>query len=207
MLDAVTAFRAAGRQADADELLTLFRGHADRVMATGTDIPAHEVNYEQTIIGPAALIPLEVYLLTRDAKYLRCAEAFLPLLDAFNGRQPDHHQHDIAIRHWDGFWFGGKQMWGDTFPHYWSALTGWVCYRYWQATGSETHRRRGREILLNNLSAFRPDGSARCVYIYPDAVNGNPGRCWDPLANDQDWALVFLLQAAALDPDFEKERW
>ena len=58
-----------------------------------------------------------------------------------------------------------------------------------------------------NLSAFKPDGSASCAYLYPDAVNGNPGRCWDPLANDQDWALVFLLQAAAIDPDFEKERW
>lgn len=207
MLDAVSAFRSAGRSAGADELLALFRGHADRIVASGTAIPAHEVNYEQTIIGPAALIPLEVYLLTREEKYRRCVEAFLPLLDAFNGRQPDHHLNDIAIRHWDGFWFGGKRMWGDTFPHYWSALTGWVFYRWWQATGSEEHRRRGREILLNNLSAFAPDGSARCVYIYPDAVNGNPGRFWDPLANDQDWALVFLLQAAAIDPGFVKERW
>jgi hypothetical protein len=25
-------------------------------------------------------------------------------------------------------------------------------------------------------------------------------RRWDPLANDQDWALVFLMQAAGLDP-------
>jgi len=207
MFQAVTAFRAAGRVSEAEELLALFRGHADRIVASGIDIPAHEVNYEQTIIGPATLIPLEVYLLTRDARYLCAAEALLPLLDAFNGRQPDHHLNDIAIRHWDGFWFGGKQMWGDTFPHYWSALTGWVFYRYWQATGSEEHRRRGREILLNNLSAFKPDGSARCVYIYPDAVNGNAGRCWDPLANDQDWALVFLLQAAQIDPGFEKERW
>ncbi len=207
MVDAVTRFRAAGRGWQADALLKLFCTHADGVVATGTNIPAHEVNYEQTIIGPATLIPLEAYLLTRDERYLRCAQAFLPLLEAFNGRQPDHHLHDIAIRHWDGFWFGGKQMWGDTFPHYWSALTGWVFYRYWQATGDETYRQRGREILLNNLSAFRADGSARCVYIYPDLVNGNPMRRWDPLANDQDWALVFLLQAAAIDPAFALERW
>lgn len=207
MVDAVAGFRAAGRQAEAEELLALFREHADRIAACGTAFPAHEVNYEQSIVGPAALIPLEAYLLTREPKYLRCAEAFLPLLDAFNGRQPDHHLHDIAIRHWDGFWFGVKQMWGDTFPHYWSALTGWVFYRYWQATGSAEHRRRGREILLGNLSAFRPDGSASCAYLYPDAVNGNPARCWEPLANDQDWALVFLLQAAAIDPDFVRERW
>lgn len=119
----------------------------------------------------------------------------------------DHHLHDIAIRHWDGFWFGRLKLWGETFPHYWSALTGWVFYRYGQATGSGAHRRRGREILLGNLSAFRPDGSASWLYLYADAINGNPGRCWDPLANDQDWALVFLLQAAAIDPDFIRKRW
>jgi hypothetical protein len=207
MLDAVNAFRSAGQFAEAEELLGLFRGHADRIVAIGTDIPAHEVNYEQTIIGPATLIPLEVYLLTHEEKYLQCAESFLPLLDAFNGRQPDHHLHDIAIRHWDGFWFGRLKLWGDTFPHYWSALTGWVFYRYWQATGQESYRQRGREILLGNLSAFRPDGSASCAYLYPDAINGNPARCWDPLANDQDWAMVFLLQAAQLDPEFEKKLW
>ena len=207
MVDAVGAFRAAGRHRQAAELLQLFCGHADQIVATGTRIPAHEVNYEQSIIGPATLIPLEAYLLTRDKKYLRCVREFLPLLEAFNGRQPDHRLNDIGIRHWDGFWFGRLKMWGDTFPHYWSAVTGWVFYRYWQATGLESYRQRGREILLNNLSTFRPDGSATCAYIYPDAVNGNSGRLRDPLANDQDWALVFLLQAARLDPDFVRDRW
>ena len=207
MVDAVANFRAAGRQREATELLKLFCEHADRVVTTGTRIPSHEVNYEQSIIAPATLIPLEAYLLTHDEKYLQCAREFLPLLEAFNGRQPDHHLHDISIRHWDGFWFGRQRLWGDTFPHYWSALTGWVFYRYWQATGDESYRQRGREILLNNLSAFRPDGSASCAHIYPDAVNGNPAHCWDSLANDQDWALVFLLQAARLDPAFERERW
>ncbi|MEI8063108.1 MAG: hypothetical protein WCH84_03485 [Verrucomicrobiota bacterium] len=207
MVDAVETFRAAGRNREATELLRLFCEHADRVVATGTRIPAHEVNYEQSIIGPATLIPLEAYLLTREEKYLQCAREFLPLLEAFNGRQPDHHLHDIGIRHWDGFWFGRQRLWGDTFPHYWSAVTGWVFYRYWQATGDESYRQRGREILLNNLSAFRPDGSASCAFIYPDAVNGNPAHCWDSLANDQDWALVFLLQAARLDPAFVSDRW
>ena len=207
MVDAVEAFRAAGRKREATELLRRFCEHADRIVTTGTRIPAHEVNYEQSIIGPATLIPLEAYLLTRDEKYLRCAKDFLSLLEAFNGQQPDHHLHDIAIRHWDGFWFGRQRLWGDTFPHYWSALTGWVFYRYWQATGDESYRQRGREILLNNLSAFRPDGSASCANIYPDAINGNPAHCWDSLANDQDWALVFLLQAARQDPEFERDRW
>ena len=207
LLDAVETFLAAGREQYAMTLRADFLRHGDRVVSTGLQIPPHEVNYEQTILGPAVTIALECFLLTRDERYLDGARQVLPALEAFNGRQPDHHLHEIAIRHWDGFWFGGKRMWGDTFPHYWSALTGWAFYRFWQATGDESYRRRGRAILLNNLSAFSNDGSARCVYIYPDAVNGNPARCWDPLANDQDWALVFLLQAAALDPAFVRDCW
>lgn len=207
IFDAVTAFRAAGRQRQADKLLQWFQGHADAVLATGRRLPPHEVNYEQTIVGPAMLIPLETYLCTRDVRYLRGAEDFLPLLESFNGRQPDHHLHDIAIRHWDGYWFGRRQFWGDVFPHHWSTLTGWIFYRYWQATGRDEYRRRGREILLNNLSAFRPDGRASCAFVYPDTVNGDPTRGWDSLANDQDWGTVFLLLAARLDPEFVTERW
>jgi hypothetical protein len=60
---------------------------------------------------------------------------------------------------------------------------------------------------MNNLSSFNADGSATCAYLYPDAVNGQPARSADPLANDQDWALVFLLQAARLDPAFVRECW
>jgi hypothetical protein len=204
MVDTIAAFRKAGRDRQAAELLKLFCGHADAVVATGTCLPPHEVNYEQTIVGPATLILLEAYLCTRDERYLRCVKEFLPLLEAFNGRQPDHHLNDIAIRHWDGYWFGRQRLWGDTFPHHWSALTGWVFYRHWQATGDESYRQRGRAILLNNLSAFRSDGRASCAYLYPDMVNGNPARCRDSLANDQDWAMVFLLLAARLDPDFTK---
>ncbi len=143
-----------------------------------------------TIVSQETLISLETYLCTREARYLRGAEQFRPLLDAFNGRQPNHRLHDIAIRHRDGFWFSRRQLWGDTFSHDWSALTGWVFYRYGQATGRDAYRRRGREILLNNLSAFRPDGRASCAFIYPDTVNGDPARCRDALANDQDWAMV-----------------
>ncbi|MHB9130997.1 MAG: six-hairpin glycosidase [Armatimonadota bacterium] len=205
MVDAIDTFTTAGRKQQAASLRKDFLQHGDNVIAAGLQIPPHEVNYEQTIIGPAVIIALECYLLTRDKRYLDGAQQILPALEAFNGRQPDHHLHEIAIRHWDGFWFGGKQMWGDTFPHYWSTVTGWAYYRYWQATGDTAYRQRGREILLNNLSAFRSDGSACCVYIYPDAVNGNPGRCWDPLANDQDWALVFLMQAAGIDQGLLRE--
>lgn len=57
-------------------------------------------------------------------KYLDGAKQQMPALEAFNGNQPSYHLNEIAIRHWDGYWFGKREMWGDTFPHYWSTLTG-----------------------------------------------------------------------------------
>jgi hypothetical protein len=201
MVDTLAACEKAGLTRETAQLRQCFLAHGDHILATGLNIPPHEVNYEQTIIGPAVAIVLDCYHISSQPRYLEQVQPLLAALEAFGGRQPDHHLHEIAIRHWDGYWFGGREMWGDTFPHYWSALTGWVFLRYWQATGDESYRRRGREILMNNLSAFRADGSARAIYIYPDAVNGNPMRRWDPLANDQDWALVFLMQAARLDSD------
>ncbi|MFJ6386943.1 hypothetical protein ACIQJT_04980 [Streptomyces sp. NPDC091972] len=47
----------------------------------------------------------------------------LPWLPAFGALQPHARLHGIAIRHWDGHWFGADRLWGDAFPHYWSTLT------------------------------------------------------------------------------------
>ncbi len=207
IFDAVDTFRGAGMRRKAGQLEAWFADHADNIAANGACLPAHEVNYEQTIVSPAVIIALEAYLSGGDERYLTCARQLMPALEAFGGRQPDHRLHEIAIRHWDGYWFGKRTTWGDTFPHYWSASTGWAFYRYWQATGDEEYRRRAGEILMNNLSHFHGDGSASCAYIYPDTVNGEAGRFADPLANDQDWALVFLLQAGRLDPEFADHRW
>jgi hypothetical protein len=52
----------------------------------------------------------------------------------------------------------------------------------------------GRAILRGNLVAFAADGSATCAFVYPSAVNGQPAHVADPMANDQDWALVYALR-------------
>lgn len=48
----------------------LFRGHADRIAEVGCDYLSSGVNYEQSIVAPAADILLQVYLLTKEEKYL-----------------------------------------------------------------------------------------------------------------------------------------
>jgi len=184
-------------------LLKHFREHAAYLMENGTDYPAHEVNFEQSIVAPAANDLLEMYALTGDDAYLEAAEVQLDILEQFNGRQPDFHLNETSIRHWDGFWFGKKQLYGDTFPHYWSALTG-MCYLKYarilermqepgMEVGAKQYQRKAYASLRGPLSLFFEDGSASCAYLYPFRVNDRTGQYYDVYANDQDWALYFLL--------------
>ncbi len=193
--EGLDALKAAGRQADHGRLLALFTGHGRKLAATGTGYPESEVNYEQSIVAPAAQILLELHRATGDKQWLEAARPHMALLELFGGRQPDHHLHEIAIRHWDGYWFGKARMWGDTFPHYWSGLTGIVFHHYAKATGDESYAGRADGILRNNLSPFTADGRGSAAYVYPVTVNGQTGKFYDAYANDQDWALVHWLQA------------
>lgn len=157
--------------------------------------PASEVNYEQSIVAPAADILLSVYALTGDAKYLKAAERQIRILEHFNGMQPDYHLHEVAVRHWDGYWFGKKRYFGDTFPHYWSALTGNVFELYGRITGNSAYLERAENSRRAVLTMFFADGRASCAYLYPFQVNGREGEFYDAYANDQDWGLYFYLKA------------
>ena len=115
-------------------------------------------------------------------------------MELFSGLQPDYHLYEVAIRHWDGYWFGKKKMFGDTFPHYWSALTAVVYEDYAALTGNEKCRKAADAAYRGVLSLFMPDGSASCAYVYPVSVNGSACGYYDPYANDQDWGLYFMLR-------------
>jgi hypothetical protein len=193
--EGLAALSEAKRRAEYDEFLGLFRAHADWILATGATMPKSEVNYEQGMVGPASGILIEVYSATKDRKYLDAATPFLNALFAFNGEQPDYRLHDAAIRHWDDYWFGKGQLFGDTFPQWLSTITALVLEDLAQANpehASEYHE-RALNILANNLPLFTLQGKASCAYVYPLTVNGKPGRFYDAWANDQDWALVHYL--------------
>lgn len=183
-----------GRTEDYATLRALFEAHGRRMQEIGTAYPALEVNYEQSIVAPATVFLLELHRATGDAQWLAAARPHLALLELFNGRQPDHHLHEVAIRHWDGYWFGKHQLWGDTFPHYWSTLTAIAFHHYARITGTATYADRADQIIRNNLSLFTADGRGAAAFIYPVTVNGRKGHLADPYANDQDWALVHALQ-------------
>ncbi len=189
-----TLLKENGFTAEAETLLNDFKQMADVFCANGPFYPSSEVNYEQSIVGPSVIHQLNVYLLTGDEKYLQGAEQQLPLLESFGGRQPSYHLNDIAIRHWDGYWFGKDQVWGDTFPHYWSTISG-IAYRlYAKATGKQEYAERALDIFRNNFCLFTEDGRGSCAFIYPDKVDGRKAHFYDPFANDQDWAMVHWLE-------------
>lgn len=171
-----------------------FKKHAEVLLEIGTNYPPFEVKYEQSIVAPAADILLQVYEITGEEKYLEGGRKQMEVLELFNGAQPDYHLYEVAIRHWDGYWFGKRRMYGDTFPHYWSAQTGKVFRRYAKLTGDAGYAKRAEDSLRGVLSMIFPDGTATCAYVFPYMVNGQRCDYADPYANDQDWGLYANIE-------------
>ena len=186
------------RRGDADRMRSHLLGHARAFLQHGEELPAHEVNYEQSMVAPLVDLLLAAHLV--DPSVVPGAEVTRRLrwLTAFAADQPDVRLRQVPIRHWDGYWFGALRLWGDTFPHYWSMLSAAVYAAVPAALVGDDERERlqqaAADILAANLTGFFADGSATCAFVYPSCVNGRPAHVADPLANDQDWALVYALR-------------
>ncbi|WP_433007187.1 hypothetical protein [Kribbella sp. CA-294648] len=172
--------------------------HARAFLDYGDDLPPHEVNYEQSMVAPLLELLIAAHQEAPDSFDPAELTRRLPWLTAFAADQPDVRLRHVPIRHWDGYWFGLLRLWGDVFPHYWSILSAAV-YLTWPrdlltSTEAAQLTDAGRAILRANLVNFHPDGSATCAFVYPSAVNHRPAHVADPLANDQDWALVYALR-------------
>lgn len=182
----------AGLEKEKQEVLVHFDEHVANIVKNGVVYPPHEVKFEQTIVTPAVTIMLDKYQISGDEFYLREAEKHLKILRKFDGCQPDHRLHNIPIRFWDDYWFGKRGAYGDTFPHYWSVLSGYCYYTYGKLAKNAEAVAVGTECIRNCTCLFKEDGSASCAYVYPSAVNGTKGEFFDVFANDQDFALYFL---------------
>jgi len=187
------ALEQAGLTFECDQLLYDFRATADILVKNGLNFPKFEVNYEQSIIAPAVQFLCEVYQATNNKRYLNAAKNMLPALEALQWHQPSYRMNEIAIRHWDGYWFGKRQTYGDVYPHYWSAITAAAYHRYAQCTGDSTYQQRALQTVRGNLSLFFEDGKATCAFVMPRMVNGKPAHYADAYANDQDWALMYYM--------------
>lgn len=196
MYEIITSLKKAGEHGIVEQLMIHFKEHADFIIQTGTSYPASEVNYEQSIVAPATNCLLQMYQITGEAVYLSEAKKQLNILELFNGMAPDYHLYETAIRHWDGYWFGKYRLFGDTFPHYWSALTGNAFYDYYMITKDENYYNKAIHSIRGTLNLINPNGSASCARIYPHTVNGSRANTYDPWANDQDWGLYFAFRVS-----------
>ncbi|NUP15177.1 MAG: hypothetical protein HOZ81_03550 [Streptomyces sp.] len=185
---------AAGQTARAGRLRDRLVDSAREFARMGRRLPAHEVNYEQAIVAPLLDLLSDAYTLTGEALFHDAIEERLPWLLAFGGPQPHARLHGIAIRHWDGYWFGENRLWGDVFPHYWSVLTATTLLRLPATVRTGDTDRLAEAILRANMANYNDDGSATCAFVMPSTVDGRAAHTADPLANDQDWHLVLWLR-------------
>ncbi|MFD0319067.1 hypothetical protein [Streptomyces flavalbus] len=183
-----------GQTARADRLRDQLVDSARQFLRMGRQLPAHEVSYEQAIVAPLLDLLSDAYALTGEALFHDAVEERLPWLLAFGGPQPHARLHGIAIRHWDGYWFGENRLWGDVFPHYWSVLTATSLLRLPTTLRTADTDRLAETILRANMANYHEDGSATCAFVMPSTVDGRAAHAADPLANDQDWHLVLWLR-------------
>ncbi len=195
----VNALRQANMQKEADECFAHFKKTANIYVERGNNYPKQEVDYEQSIVAPAAMHLLDMYLLTKDKKWLDGAKVQLKNLEAFDGRQPHYRLSNVAIRHWDAFWFGKRRIWGDTFPHYWICLSSMTYAMYAEIIGDESFQLKAENGARACLSLFYGNGRATCAYVFPNKVNDFPCKIADEFANDQDWSLAFYLMITNKD--------
>jgi hypothetical protein len=188
------ALEGQGHPERAGSLREALIDHADRFVDLGTDLPAHEVTYEQSMVAPLVSLFATAYALRPAERFVAALRPAVTWLRAFGGPQPHVRLRDIGIRHWDGYWFGIDRQWGDVFPHYWSVLTAVALRRLPAQLQTEESRRTADAIFAANLVDFTPDGRATCAFVMPSCVDGRPAHRPDPLANDQDWALALLLR-------------
>lgn len=196
-LAVATALADAGAGARAAHLRDAVVASARSFAARGEDLPGHEVAYEQAIVAPLMNLLIDAHALTGDAELLEAIRVRLPWLLAFGGPQPHARLNGVAIRHWDGYWFGQRRQWGDVFPHYWSALTATVLLRLPAELRTPATDELGHVILHANMANYFADGSATCAFVMPTSVDGVPAHAPDPLANDQDFHLSLWMQLHA----------
>lgn len=196
--DTVKAVWDAGLKKEAERIQDYLYRRALYLQALDDQYEPTEVAYEQCVCGGAMREIAGYYLYAQDDSFLDILKRQYARLRTFEGDQPDYHSYHTAIRHWDDFWFGELELWGDTTPHYWDSISAEVYCMYAKITKDEGILKLAEDKFRNMLSLINSDGSCWYTYLYPEKVNGRPGARYDPLSNDQDWAYYTYLKTREL---------
>lgn len=186
------ALRKGNKNDYADEVQRLFAKHTHNMIEVGLNYPPMECIFEQTIVTPVVQYICEMGLITGKTDYQYDVQEHLAVLERFDGMQPDYRTNTMPIRYWDDYWFGKSELYADTL-HYWSCLSAISWEFYYLLVGDEKYHKRANICMRNNLCMFAEDGSASCAYVLPFKVDGRAGDFYDEWANDQDFALYYML--------------
>ncbi len=189
----IDAVREIGRDKLADRIQAEFNRQTDRFAEMDEDYDPGEVSYEQGTVMAVARQMFDAYDITGDKKYIGFGEKQLVRLQAFEGNQPNYLVNCMPIRHWDGFWFGALELWGDTMPHGGAVFSGSTYLADYRCTGNPEMLLHAKKCEYAHLTLIRDDGASWNTHIAPEKVNGRPAGCFDPLANDQDWAYFTFV--------------
>lgn len=193
----IRAFKMEGMDEELNIMMEFFHSHVDNIIGNGLSYPKHEVNYEQTIVTPAVTHISEMGALCEDREhFITEAKKHLACLERFSGHQPDFHLNEIAIRFWDGFWFGKIRLMGDTLPHHLSVLSARGYLAYSRLTGDSTYAAKAEECLRNCMCLINDEGRGSAAYLYPYRINDRRAGFFDPWSNDQDLVLYDAMYAA-----------
>lgn len=192
-----------------EKLKQEFISHGDSIYVRRTQSTSHEVACANGMMNLMSTFLFQVYLITKDKKYLEPINELLKISESFYDLQPDYRMYGIALRYWDMYWFGKKQTYGDTYPQWLSVLTAQMYY-YCDMAMDTDNIRVIKENLLGNCCVYFSDGFAACGYLYPKKVtafSSNPeyknrfrplgewkGERFDEFANDQDWSLYYAIK-------------
>lgn len=192
-----------------EQLKAEFISHGDSIYNRRTQSTSHEVACANGMMNLMGTFLFQVYLITKDPKYLTYTDDLLKISESFFDLQPDYRMYGIPLRYWDLYWFGKMRSYGDTFPQWLSTLTAQM-YLYCDKATKSDHTRIIRENLLGNCCAYFENGFASCGYLYPKSVkvfsskpntvnNDRPlgeweGEKFDDFANDQDWSLYYAAK-------------
>lgn len=205
--DAIDLLKSCGR--DVEALKKAAGVHVGNLLRNSIVYPPHEVKFEQTIATvPVAILSDWTVKIERKEEILSALRPMVDVLTRFDGNQPDHRLNSLPIRHWDSMWFGKHRIYGDT-HHYWSVLSGNAYLIYSKATGDESFRKKAEKCFRNCLWPFFDDGSASSSYVHPFSVTltdgdgvqielARQGESFDAFANDQDYALYFILRSGLM---------
>ncbi len=197
--DKIAMLREAGLTESAERLEKVLKQTVEMTGKRGEDYDAGEVAYEHGNAANGFYHMADYYLATKDENIRAYVEDQKVRCLAFDGNQPHFNANNIPIRHWDGFWFGKYELWGDTLPHYWSIISANAYFKYYLITGDRTFLDRAKKIFRCNVALIRDDGSCYNCYLFNEKSNGRPAGRYDPCANDQDWAYYHYLKDCEIE--------